>query len=372
MFAVASDATPAAVTAKKPVKITGDARPGSTVHAVAPTWSVAGADTTYLWSVDGTTVAGANGADYTVKASDVGKRLAVTAVGRADGYDSGSVSSAPVRVRGALITAEDPVWVSGDVVVGGTLTIHPGTYDVADARFAYSWYADGHRIAGADQGTLVLGAAQAGRRITAAVVVSAPGHEDLRVTTGRTVPVEKGTIAVTTKPVVSGTARVGSTLQVSAGAYDVAGTKVAYQWLRDGRSIARAPGASYRVAAADAGHPLSVRVTVTKAGYEALVTMTAPTARVEKGAITVVTAPAVRGTAAVGHPLTVSTGRYSAADAAVMYQWVRDGKVIRGEQGSRYVVTADDRGLRLAVEVTVSAPGWTTLRTTTAATTTVR
>ena len=372
VFAVASDATPAAVSAKKPVKITGDARPGQVVHAAAPTWDVVGADTTYRWSVDGTTVAGADGADYTVRASDVGKKLAVTAVGRADGYSSGSVTSAPVRVRDALITAKDPVWVSGDVVVGGTLTIHPGTYDVADPSFAYSWYADGRRIAGADEGALVLGAAQAGKRITAAVVVSAPGHEDLRVTTGRTVPVERGTIDATTKPTVGGTARVGSTLQVTAGAYDVAGAKVTYRWLRDGRSITRATGTSYRVAAADAGHRLSVRVTVTKAGYEALVTQTAPTAAVEKGATTVVTAPAIRGTAAVGRPLTVSTGRYSAADAAVTYQWVRDGKAIRGERGSRYVVTSDDRGHRLAVEVTVTAPGWTTLRTTTAATATVR
>ncbi|MGC5167140.1 GH92 family glycosyl hydrolase [Luteimicrobium sp. DT211] len=191
VFAVASDARPAAVTARKPVKVTGDARPGSTVHAVAPTWNAAGTATTYRWSVDGTTVAGASGADYTVRASDVGKALAVTAVGRADGYLSGSVTSAPVRVRPAVITAKDPVWISGDVVVGGKLTIHPGTYDVADPSFAYSWFADGHRIAGADQGTFVLGRAQAGKRITAEVVVSAPGHADLRVTTGRTVPVAK-------------------------------------------------------------------------------------------------------------------------------------------------------------------------------------
>ena len=102
-----------------------------------------------------------------------------------------NLSSAYDRLEPAPVVARDPVWVSGDVVVGGTLTIHPGTYDVADPSFAYSWYADGRRIAGADEGTLVLGAAQAGTRITAAVVVSAPGRADLRVVTGRTVPVER-------------------------------------------------------------------------------------------------------------------------------------------------------------------------------------
>ncbi|GMA22564.1 hypothetical protein GCM10025864_03230 [Luteimicrobium album] len=176
-----------------------------------------------------------------------------------------------------MITAKDPVWISGDVVVGGTLTIHPGTYSVTDPSFAYSWYADGRRIAGADAGTLVLGLAQAGKRITAAVVVSAPGHEDLRVTTGRTVPVEKATIGITTKPAVSGTARVGSTLRVTAGAYDVDGVKVSFQWLRDGREVRGERDSRYVVGQADRGHRLSVRVTATKAGYEERVGVTTST-----------------------------------------------------------------------------------------------
>jgi len=102
-----------------------------------------------------------------------------------------SLRTAYDRLQPAPVVAKDPVWISGDVVVGGTLTIHPGTYDVADPSYAYTWYADGRRIAGADQGTLVLTKAQAGKRITAAVVVSAPGRADLRVVTGRTVPVER-------------------------------------------------------------------------------------------------------------------------------------------------------------------------------------
>ena len=277
VFAVASDATPASVTAKKPVRISGEARAGETVHAVAPTWSVSGAKTSYRWSVDGTTVSGADGADYTVRTADVGKKLAVTAVGRADGYLDGTVTSSAARVRPGTITAKDPVWASGDVVVGGTLTIHPGTYSVKDPSFAYSWYADGRRIAGADGATLVLGPAQAGKRITAAMVVSAPGFRDLRVVTGRTVPVEKGTIGVTTKPAVSGTAEAGSVLRVSAGAYDVDGVKVSVQWLRDGREVRGARGSRYVVGQADRGHRLSVRVTATKAGYADRVVVTAAT-----------------------------------------------------------------------------------------------
>ncbi|HWK92702.1 MAG TPA: GH92 family glycosyl hydrolase [Luteimicrobium sp.] len=101
VFAVASDATPASVTATLRAKTTGDARPGQTVHAQAPRWDVAGTRTAYRWSVDGQTIEGAIGADYTVRAADVGKKLVVTAVGTHDGYLSGTSSSAPAPVRAA-------------------------------------------------------------------------------------------------------------------------------------------------------------------------------------------------------------------------------------------------------------------------------
>jgi hypothetical protein len=93
---------------------------------------------------------------------------------------------------------------------------------------------------------------------------------------------------------------------------------------------------------------------------------------VGKGTIAVAAAPVLSGTAKVGSTLTVSAGRYSASAVTLSYQWLRDAQAIRGEHYTRHVVTSADRGHRLAVQVTVSAPGWTTLRTTTPATSRVR
>lgn len=73
--------------------------------------------------------------------------------------------------------------------------------------------------------------------------------------------------ALEKKPAVSGRAAPGRTVRASAGQWSPEPTRTAYQWLRDGRRIAQATRPAYRVTAADRGHRISVRVTVTAAGY---------------------------------------------------------------------------------------------------------
>jgi hypothetical protein len=74
--------------------------------------------------------------------------------------------------------------------------------------------------------------------------------------------------AATTKPSITGTPSVGSTLKAKPGTWDVEGTTYAYQWLRDGKSISGATSTAYKVVTADAGHTVSVRVTATADGYQ--------------------------------------------------------------------------------------------------------
>ncbi|RNL65262.1 hypothetical protein EFK50_04695 [Nocardioides marmoriginsengisoli] len=81
---------------------------------------------------------------------------------------------------------------------------------------------------------------------------------------------------VVRSPVVSGTPKARRTLRVSAGAWSVPPTSVSYQWCRNGRPIARATKAAYRVQAKDRKRSLSVRVTVRKAGYATRTVTTRP------------------------------------------------------------------------------------------------
>ena len=88
-----------------------------------------------------------------------------------------------------------------------------------------------------------------------------------RMRQGESVVVTPGIpLVATTPPVISGKVKVGESLQTTTGTWP--GTpRFTHQWLRDGRAIAGATGPGYRVAPADAGHRLSVRVTATSAGY---------------------------------------------------------------------------------------------------------
>lgn len=81
------------------------------------------------------------------------------------------------------------------------------------------------------------------------------------------------------KPKVGGEARVGVRLAGSLGDW-AKNADVAWQWLRDGRVIAGATGAVYTPVAADAGHRLAVRATVSRDGYDTVTVESDPTATV--------------------------------------------------------------------------------------------
>lgn len=92
-----------------------------------------------------------------------------------------------------------------------------------------------------------------------------------RTTTGvGAVPVRsmpKAAPVATGAPQVTGTARVGKSVQVSAGAWSLDGVAVSYQWRRNGAPIAGATTASYAVVPADAGTVLDAVVSAAKADH---------------------------------------------------------------------------------------------------------
>lgn len=70
--------------------------------------------------------------------------------------------------------------------------------------------------------------------------------------------------------------------------------------------------------------------------------------------------PVVSGKAAVGAMLTATPGTWRPT-ATLKYQWYRGSSAITGATGSRYALTAADRGKRVKVKVTGSRKGYTTL-----------
>jgi 5'-nucleotidase len=180
--------------------------------------------------------------------------------------------------------------------------------------------------------------------------------------TGTEVPVPitvaEGAFVNDTLPVITGTAKVGQQLTGTAGSWTPTPTSVAYQWLADGTPIADATTSSFTPTPAQAGKVITLRVTVSAAGYSDGVATSDPTAAVADGTFVNDGKPAVTGTAKVGQQLTGTAGSWTPTPTSVAYQWLADGTPIAGATTSSYTLTAAELGRVITVRVTASATGY--------------
>jgi hypothetical protein len=166
-------------------------------------------------------------------------------------------------------------------------------------------------------------------------------------------------------PTVTGTATVGQTLTAIPGTWKPLGA-VAYQWFAAGQPVAKATSARLVLTAAEAGRPITVRVTMTKAGYEPTSRTSAATAAVAPAAFRPAT-PTISGTAAVGATLTARPGSWTPV-GTYSYAWWRNGLLIPGATVATLKLTSADAGTRITVTVTATKTGYATVAKTSAAT----
>ncbi|MCX6401383.1 MAG: M4 family metallopeptidase [Propionibacteriales bacterium] len=157
---------------------------------------------------------------------------------------------------------------------------------------------------------------------------------------------------------------------VYPGTWTPAGLQFTYQWLRNGSPIVGATSASYRAVVADLGTVLSVQVTGAGGGGSVM------TEAVFDGPVVPgilgSTRPFAQGAARVGYTMTATRGFWTPSGITFKYQWLRDGKAIKGATGKTRKLTRWDRGHRLQVRVTGSKPGYTTVVRTSAHTPKIR
>ncbi|WP_203336183.1 Ig-like domain-containing protein [Nocardioides limicola] len=173
-----------------------------------------------------------------------------------------------------------------------------------------------------------------------------------------TITVAPGKVTTAT-PTIGGTFKVGERLTASPGTWSPEGVTLSYQWLRNGKPIPAATGPSYRLAAADLNTTVSVRVTGERQGFaSAHSTSTAKT--VQPGTLQGAR-PKIRGTARPGRSLRAAAGTWGPGEVTLRYQWLRNGKRIKGATKQRYRLTQKDKGRRITVRVTGRKTGYTTL-----------
>lgn len=161
----------------------------------------------------------------------------------------------------------------------------------------------------------------------------------------------------TAAPVVTGTARVGSTLSASIGSWSPSPDSYTYAWLLDGVPITGATSATYKPAASQVTHKISVAVTALRTSYPTASAIS-KTVTVAAGALSAVEPPTISGTPQVGQTLTASTGTWSPAGASYAYQWKLAGNIVSGATAPTWTVGPDAVGKTVTVDVTATKPGY--------------
>lgn len=166
-------------------------------------------------------------------------------------------------------------------------------------------------------------------------------------------------------PTVAGTLAVGSTLTAKVGAWTT-GTTLSYQWYADGAVISGATKSTWKLASAQKGKQLSVKVTGKKPGYTTVAKTSAKTLRVALAGT-----PTIGGTTAVGFKLAAKVGTWTTG-TTYTYQWFASGKAITGATASTYTVKSTVRGKTITVRVTGAKSGYATIAKTSAPTAAIR
>lgn len=324
---------------------------------------------------------GQTGSTYVLRADDIGKfvRIRVTATNPVNPAGVTATSEPTLAVTSAAPLNVVPPTITGTMRVGLSVTAAPGTWTgTPTPTFTYTWQrcnSDGTgctTIPGATSTSYTIVAADAGKKLQVSVRATNTAGTST-VTALATEVVVANPPVNSSRPTISGLARVGSVLSATTGAWT--GTPIptfTYQWKRcdaDGENcvvITGATASTYIPTAADVNRTILVTVTATNTGGSASVDSletAAVTSSTSLGA-GVATRPAntsvprITGTAAKNSLLVATPGSWSGTTPMTFsYQWQRCTttttctSIVRATL-STYRPVQEDVGKRLRVVVT--------------------
>lgn len=163
-------------------------------------------------------------------------------------------------------------------------------------------------------------------------------------------------VRVVAAPKISGTVAVGSTVRALPGTWNPAATSSIYQWAANGTVFAT--GQTLKIPASVVGKRIGVKVTASRAGYSSGAAWSA-SALVAKGkAPTAAKRPSITGTVKSGKTVHAAVGTWPAKPNSYRYQWLLNGKAIRGATSSSLKLTTAMRKKTITVVVTARKTGY--------------
>jgi len=259
-------------------RVAGTPTAGHTLTAFPGVWTNAPETFAYQWqrcTPGCDPIPGSTGRTYAVTPADDGVQLAVSVTARnaAGAGTASAFAAAPVRPPIGVT----PPAISGTAAVGATLTADTGTWDGDPTSFQFQWLrctTSCTPITNATNTIYMATTADRGAQVAVTVTANNGGGSASQTSTLTTVVVEAP--KNTSKPTISGKAKVGVTLTAQPGRWTDAPTAYAYQWQRcSSNGCTDIPGATastYTPTRSDKGHPIRVAVTATNAAGKATAT----------------------------------------------------------------------------------------------------
>jgi len=224
------------------------------------------------------------------------------------------------------------------------------------AKLTYAWYRDGEVIDGATAAKYLLTVDDFGHDVRALVVATKAGSPAVTFLS-KAIEVSAGLIAKAPAPSIKGKAAVGNTLTATTKDW-IDGAELAYQWYRDGEAVDGATSETYDLTAEDFEASMSIGITGTLEAYEPLEKVSAGVA-VAAGVLKYSDKPSISGEFVTGGTVEVNAGSWiDGAEVAIV--WSRNGEEFATTTADEntYVLTAEDYGTRLNVDILVTAPGY--------------
>ena len=251
----------------------------------------------------------------------------------------------------------DPT-ITGDAVVGGTVTCHPGAWFNSPTSYTYAWKQQGTTVATGPTYTLTVADA---RGYIACVVRAAnasgetPALADIYV---RAHPLAPHARSI---PYLSGDFATGSTLACRAPEYrgEVSTLTYAFSSAAGGRTASA--DSTYVMRAGDLAGPVTCTVAVSN-GYgsfsddsNALRSPSVPSTGPQY-----VSGMGITGSGKVGSMLTCNAGTWTGA-TSFSYSWTRDYSPL-GVTSQQYTPVVADQGAQLDCRITITGPGGVDIR----------
>ncbi len=315
----------------------------------------------YLWRAGPYTVPGAT--TITPGAVTIGATWTLTLVAHRAGYGSPTITATTAHkvVAGTIRAPKHELVLGNRNVNQGIGTASTGWVVPTGVTWTFTWYRNDRVIPGITTSFYNFTPADLGKRVDVKVVASATGYRSASIRTHTKKKVGKPLLLFTTFPTITGSAIVGSQINVGLPHFTVAPTTMSVQWYANGHKIHGATGMSYRIAGAEAGKKLTYTLLAKKPGYATTTVASSPTVPIARGTIQVVEGVSLTGNETVGQKVSASKGEYNPSSVSVSYQWYSGTHKISGATHSSRVVKASDLVGELLLKITVKKTGYSTL-----------